>query len=749
LNYSSDVDVIFVYSEEGHVFKERPDRTTKAPARGLTSHEYFKRLAEMFIAEVSRSTGDGMLFRIDLRLRPEGDQGPLARSLASYETYYAQWGQTWERMMLLKARGVAGDAELAAEFIEMIHPFRHPRSLNEGVLREIAAMKDRIEQEIVRAGDLERNVKLGRGGIREIEFVAQSLQLIHAGRIPFLQGAQTLPTLQKLVQYGLLEVEAERHLAAAYTFLRDVEHRLQMENNLQTHTLPREVAEMQRLAVLMGFRTRSGFEKSLREHQGRVRGVYEGLFHREEEGGKPDLPDTFAGAEVRWKEVLAGHGFRDLDRSYRLLHEFAHGPGYVHVSPRTTELAAQLIPRLLALCPNPAREPNPEPETRNRILSDPDRVLARLDSYITAYGARATMFATWAANPQLFELLLLLFDRSEFLAERAIRTPDLVDDLVLSGRLNRQKSAEEILRDLEHGHDDPDQHVWLRRYFQAEQMRLGLRDILGLAEFDQNLAELSALADACLRYALAVVLRKHRCRTLPLAVIGLGKLGGAEVTYGSDLDVLFVARAGARDLPRWQRIAADVMDLLSRRTGDGLVFVTDARLRPDGEKGLLVNTLDAFEEYYRRRAALWEIQALTRTRFVAGDPGVGHQFQELAGALTNFRPNAVAAGFPWRRSGAGRRTRSVPDPRPDRAGGVVARLAGENRAHAAADRGRAHARRTGGTRDQDRGGRIDRCGIHRANPLPRARLAGGEHAARPGTRPGRRRTPACGGRSAS
>ena len=183
-------------------------------------------------------------------------------------------------------------------------------------------------------------------------------------------------------------------------------------------------------------------------------------------------------------------------------------------------------------------------------LSDPDRVLTRLDSFVTAYGTRAMLYETWTSNSSLFELLLWLFDRSEFLAETAIRTPDLVDELELSGRLRRRKTAEQILQDLRHGRDDEDQRLWLRRYHQAELMRIGLRDILGLADFEQNLAELSALADACLRYGLEVVLRKNKFKTPPLVVLGLGKLGGAELNYGSDLDIMFVAGSRTRNSSR-------------------------------------------------------------------------------------------------------------------------------------------------------------------------------------------------------
>jgi glutamate-ammonia-ligase adenylyltransferase len=234
-------------------------------------------------------------------------------------------------------------------------------------------------------------------------------------------------------------------------------------------------------------------------------------------------------------------------------------------------------------------------------------------------------------------MLVRLFDRSEFLAELAIRTPDLVDELVTGGRLQQRKTAAETLRDLRHGLDDPDQYLWLRRYHQAELMRIGLRDILGLAGSEQNLVELSALADACVRYALEVVLRRNQFKKPPLAIIGLGKLGGQELNYGSDLDILFVADSRTGNLPKLQRVAIEVMDLLSKRTELGIVFVTDARLRPDGEKGLLVNTLAAYEEYYRQRAQLWEIQAITRTRPIAGDLKLGGQFQALAAALTSFK----------------------------------------------------------------------------------------------------------------
>ncbi|MBI5383300.1 MAG: bifunctional [glutamate--ammonia ligase]-adenylyl-L-tyrosine phosphorylase/[glutamate--ammonia-ligase] adenylyltransferase [Verrucomicrobia bacterium] len=656
LNYSSDVDVMFVYDDEGGVFKGSPGKNAKPV---LTDHQFFTRLAEAFIAEVRRLTPDGALFRIDLRLRPEGDTGPLVRSLAGYENYYAQWGQTWERMMLIKARGVAGSVSLAGEFLELVQTFRFPRSLTEHALGEMAAMKQRIEDEIVKSGELDRNVKLGRGGIREIEFITQTLQMLHGGKNPFLHGAQTLPMLDKLVQYKLLPEADAVALKAAYCFLRDVEHRCQMDQNRQTHIIPLEASARERLARLMDFKGWKNFEAARAAHSGRVRALYDRLLKAESANPAAMLPREFEAAESEWRKLLPNRSFRDPDKAFKLLKEFALGPGYGHISGRTTDLAWRLIPKFLSLCPARAtpdvagfnvpadQEPLLGTDKLPPHLSDPDRVLARLDTFISEYGARATLYEVWANNPSLFGLLLLLFDRSEFLAEVAIRTPDMVEELMLSGHLRRRKAAAEILKELQHGQDDPDQRMWLRRYHKSEFMRVGLRHILGLADHEQNFEELSALADACLQYALEIVLRRVRRKTPPFAIIGLGKLGGCELNYGSDLDIIFVAPSATRNLSALQKLAAQVMDLLSGATELGVAFATDARLRPDGEKGLLVNTLEAYEDYYRRRAMLWEIQSLTRLRPVAGDLAVGQKFLRLAAALTDFRPANVAAGFPF------------------------------------------------------------------------------------------------------
>ena len=633
LNFSSDVDVMLIYEEEGDVFKTKP-RGAKASG-AFSSHEFFNRLAEEFIGAVGAITEDGLLFRIDFRLRPEGDSGPLARSLASCENYYAQWGELWERLMLIKARPIAGDAELGAEFIETVQPFRYPRSLSEAALAEMGELKRLIEEQAVREGELHRNVKLGRGGIREVEFIAQTLQLLHAGRQPFLQNTQTLPTLERLAQYGHLPEADTTELADAYIFLRDVEHRLQMENNLQTHTVPEDRPARERLAHLMGSANAAALSRELSAQMRRVRKVFDRVQKTDAAEVARVLPEEVTGQEEAWEEILTTHNFREVDQALPHLREFIEGPEHTHVPTHTSRIALDLTRTLLAHCPQTQDGKTVFPP---RALSDPDRVLTRLDSFISAYGSRGMLYEAWFANRPLFELLLLTFDRSEFLAETAIQSPDLIDELEITGQLHRRKDAARILSELRHGRDDVDQSLWLRKYFRAEQMRIGLRDILELNDYETTFDELSALADACLQYALEIIQQRHRLKKPPFAIIGLGKLGGREINFGSDLDIIFIATGKVRNLNRQAALAAELMQLLSERTDAGMTFETDARLRPEGRDGLLVNDLAAHEHYYRTRGELWEIQTLSRARHIAGNEKTGHAFEALAQKLASFKP---------------------------------------------------------------------------------------------------------------
>lgn len=650
LNFSSDVDLMFVYGDEGFVFRDPPLPNAEPRAGAQANHQFFRRLAEQFSTEVARVCPEGQLYRVDLRLRPEGDAGPLARSLDSYETYYSEWGQTWERLMLIKARPVAGNRQLGAEFLETIQSFRFPRSLSQGMLEEIASTKTRLETEAVQ-GDAERDVKRGRGGIREIEFIAQSLQLLNAGRQPFLQSPTTLSALAKLTEYELLSAIESSQLAEAYRFWRNVEHRLQMDEYRQTHTLPVDPAGLTRIARLMGCDSIAEFEQKRSAHAHSVRQIYDKFLGiRSHRDATSDLPSTDRGHESEWVQCLKQHGFSDPPLGARRIRELVEGPGWSHVSRRTGLLGRALLPHFLSICPG---SPFPRPAASRvvGVLSDPDRVLARLDRFIQTYGNRSTLYEAWSATPQFFELLLWLFDRSEALGEIAIRTPDLVEEILHAGHLRRIRSIEETLVDLRHGSSDSDQALWLRRYQQAEQLRIGLRSLLDLASPEQTQSELSHLAEACVRYALEVVQQRHRLVHPPFSVIGLGKLGGAELTFGSDLDLMFITDDLQSDLPQTIRLAAEFISLLSISTELGAAYAIDTRLRPDGDKGLLVNTVLAHAEYYRRRGRLWEVQALVRARWIAGDAATGKQFMEMAATLTRFssgNPGIAAWQDHWR-----------------------------------------------------------------------------------------------------
>ncbi|MEN9574908.1 MAG: hypothetical protein RL514_2763 [Verrucomicrobiota bacterium] len=664
LDYVTAVALLFVYAEEGEVFAVPPE-PTEAGGTGMANHAFFQQLVEQFLAEVARLHPEGAHYRVDVCQRPEGEAGPLACSLAGYENFYSLWGGAKERLMLIQARGVAGDAALAGEFLAMVQPFRYPGSLTDGGLAEIAAVKRRLDTESAPGGERDRHVRLGRGGLGEIEFIAQTLQLLHAGKTPFLQSAQTLSTVERLARYHLLTADEALGLTEAYSFLRDVAHRLQLENPLQPHLLPTERRARERLAVLLGFTGLRDFETARQQHGDRVRRVYEKFLQVEEAVAAAPLPRDLVGCEGQWLELLAAKSFRAPASAVQALHEFVHGADHAHGAPRASELAWQLVPKLLALCPSsvgaPVSEPlragletgAPKPATRAKaarlpapVLADPARVLAQLNRFVTAYGARTSLYEAWACTPKAFELLLWLFDRSEFLGEVAIRTPDLVEDWEQGNRLHHAKTAVELLTSLRHGLHEADPHAWLRRFCHAEFMRLGLRDLHGLASLEELLSEFSALAEASLRYALEVTLRRHQCLTAPFAILGLGPLGGEELTYGSVLDVLFIADDRAGNLAPLQPIAEEVVALLAASTPLGRGFAIAAYRWPSGDSRPLITTLGASEDYFRQRASLEEIQALSRARWVAGNAEVGREFVQLCGELCDFRPDGQRTARP-------------------------------------------------------------------------------------------------------
>ncbi len=574
LNHSSDIDVIFVYEKEGNL------------TANLNYHEWFNSLGEKIVETFSSANSHGSLFRIDLRLRPEGTAGPLVRSLESMENYYAGFGETWERLALIKARGIAGSRELAYEFLREHQPFIYPKSPTPDLLEEISAIKRRIERDVVGHDNLERNVKLGRGGIREIEFVVQALQLLHGARNAFLQEQSTLKALPALAELDLLPREETRSLDLAYRFLRRVEHRLQIEAEQQTHTLPRDPEQLRRLARSLGFSASTHFLETLQEQMRNVRAIFLRVFSQPSSAG-----------DRRHEEMAI---FRDQAKAAKSMDDLIQGPGAFHVAPRTRQIFRKLRPFLIAWL---------------RHTADPDATLNQFVRFVEAYGLRSLLFEILAANPRLLELIIKTFDASRYAGDLLIRRPQLLEEITRGTRLDDAPDVSGHLRRLNELPASAQNFDGVRAYRQMQWMRIVVRDILELAASDSIFAEQSALAEACLIFVEQLLDQKDQ-----LTVIGLGKFGGGEITYGSDLDVLFVGEN--------TKAAQNLMVAMGQPSAEGSISPLDARLRPDGEKGPLVCSLGTCESYYESRAQLWELQALTRARGICGP--LRGTFEEMA-----------------------------------------------------------------------------------------------------------------------
>ncbi len=582
LNHSSDIDLIFIYGEEGQV------------AANFTYHQWFNLLGAKIAETFATVDPAGALFRVDLRLRPEGKAGPLARSLESMENYYAGFGETWERLALTKARWISGDEELAYEFLRQHQPFIYPRSPTPDLLDEIAGIKRRIERDIVGHENLDRNVKLGAGGIREIEFVVQALQLLHGARHAFLQEPSTLKALAALAQLELLPRDEVLALDSAYRFLRDVEHRLQIEAEQQTHTIPENGEALGRLALSLGFESAAAFLLKLRDTMAKVRTIFRRIIS-EPAASTETLPTP---AQI----------FREEKTAAKSLTELAQGASSFHVAPRTRQVFRRLRPLLLE---------------RLALSADPDRTLNQVVRFVEAYGLRSMLFELLVANPRLLELLVKILDASRYAGDLLIRRPQLLEELTRSEMLDRSISVADHLRNLEVMNVEVSSLDPVRVYRHTQTLRIMLRDVLGLADLPTVLAENSALAEACV-----VFVNRLRGNESELTLIAVGKFGGAEISHGADVDVLFIGDD--------TRAAQHLIVALAQPTSEGTIFTLDARLRPDGEKGNLTTGLPAFQAYLETRAQLWEVQALTRARSISG-PG-GEEFLAMAQRI-------------WRRAG--------------------------------------------------------------------------------------------------
>ena len=601
LNVSSDIDLIFVYPEEG---------TTRGGTLAIANQEYFEHLGRRLIAIVSEVTSDGYVFRVDMRLRPWGD-GPLAMGFAALEDYLVAQGRDWERYAWIKGRVLTGDRP--DELMAIVTPFVYRRYLDFGAIESLKGLHTQIKREVARR-ELADHVKLGPGGIREIEFVAQAQQLIRAGRDARLRLRPTVQVLGLLGTAGLLPPEVVADLVAAYDFLRRVEHRLQYAEDLQTHTLPRSDQARLRLAHAMGCADWIGFELALDTQRANVSRHFEQIL-----GSSPAAPAADAQPSVAQR--LAQGGFAQPDELVRLIDNTLAGAKIRRLADATRSRLDALLPRLI---------------DASRACPMPDLALKRLLAFIETIASRSSYLALLTQSEAALERLANLLAASEWAARYLTLHPILLDELLDERTLYSQPdmeefSAEAAARLARLRSDLEAQMNALREAHHAAVFRLLAQDVQGVLSVERLADHLSELADRALDLALTECWRmlKGTHRVAPeFAVIAYGKLGGKELGYASDLDLVFIyddADEHAAEI--YARLAQRLITFIDTQTTAGRLFEIDTRLRPDGDSGLLVTSLAAFTDYQRRRAWVWEHQALTRARHCAGDARIGAAFE--------------------------------------------------------------------------------------------------------------------------
>jgi len=649
LNFSSDVDLIFAYPEDGE---------TRGGRRTLTNQEFFIRLGQRLIQALDAATADGFVFRVDMRLRPFGQSAALAVSFDAMETYYQTHGREWERYALIKARVVAGDREAGAELLQLLRPFIYRKYVDYGVFESLREMKAMIAREVERKG-MEQNVKLGAGGIREIEFIGQAFQLIRGGREPTLRERPILTVLEALRGFRLLPDFVVAELRTAYCFLRNAEHRLQMWQDRQTHTLPHDERGRIRLALSMGFETWTEFESTLRDHMRRVHEHFEQVFAapqtEHDDSETLDLTGVWQGTrdEAQVRETLSRAGFQDPEAARRLVAQVRQGRAFLGLSSQGRSRMNHLMPLLLGAV---ARS------------GEPDRTLPRLIAVIEAITRRSVYLALLVENPMALSQLVRLCGASPWIATQLARQPQLLDEL-LDPRTLYAPPGKETLRNelrqrlLRFDTEDLEQQMEALRHFKlANTLRVAAADVMAGTPAPDNPESgntvmvvsdhLTAIAEVVLEAVLDLawhhLVARHgrplcgdsRVCDTGFAVVAYGKFGGIELGYGSDLDLVFLYAGegegrttnGKRPVENavfYARLAQRIIHMLTARTPAGTLYEVDTRLRPDGAAGLLVSTVDAFAEYQRGQAWTWEHQALVRARVVAGDAGIAEAFAEM------------------------------------------------------------------------------------------------------------------------
>jgi glutamate-ammonia-ligase adenylyltransferase len=624
LNFSSDVDLLYVYDRDGQTTGERP----------VNHFAYHAKLAEHVTEAIAKATEDGFVFRVDLNLRPDGQNGPIVNSVRAAELYYQSYGRSWERNALVKARPAAGDLAVGEELLRQLEPFIWRRSLDLDVLTEIQAMKARID---ARAGaEGKDDLKLGKGGIREAEFFVSALQLLHGGRVEgrALRERAVLPPLERLLFAGVVPAKDRDVLADAYLFLRRAEHRVQMVDGAQTHRLP-PPGERRPLARAMGYESEAAFEHALAAHREKVATLFAGLLGAAQEEVPLDpelalLSDPEVPAERR-AALATRRGFVDADRALAAIDAMARRrtPFSPHGDPAA---AVALVAEALA-------------------TPDPDQALSHLADFAAALRSPEPYFKLLAQHRRVSRLLLSLFGTSDFLSKRFLRHPELIDLLLREDQVLLEKGREAFRGELEErlaavdASQGVDEHLErqlgeLRRFKNEEILRVAIHDIAGTIDLASVATQLTDLAEVCLERCLALAETEARAKGyLPpgrLCVIGMGKLGGRELGYHSDLDLIFLyPPAEAEHHALYARVAQRLMSFLQMPLREGRLYQIDTRLRPSGNQGALVIGVEGFTRYHvgdappgaearepapgAVRSQLWERQALLRARHVAGD----------------------------------------------------------------------------------------------------------------------------------
>ena len=610
LNVSSDIDLVFVYPEEGETDGARP----------LSNHEFFTRLARRLIAALHEITADGYVFRVDARLRPWGAEGPLACSLETLENYFVAHGSEWERYAWLKARLLHGDR--GPEFTALVQPFVFRRHLDYSAFESLRALHREVRAEVERR-DIADNIKLGPGGIREIEFIAQLFQLVRGGRDAALREPATLKVLPLLAARGVLPSEAARDLAAAYVFLRNLEHRLQYLDDQQTQKLPASTDDRALIAGAMNCADYGELSAQLDRHRANVSRRFDHLFADAIERRHP-LADLWLAAadDPQAAATLRGLGYREPQRVLQRIAVLRASQRFKQMPDAGRQRIDQIVPPLLA-----AAAPQPHPEATF------ERLLDLLDSI----GRREAYLALLLQYPHIIERTARLAGASPwaaaYLAQHPILLDELIDERAPTAAEWPQLQAQ-LREQLDACAGDADRQMDALRHFKHSRiMRLIVSDLAGQLPLETLSDHLSALADTVLAETLRVVwqgLRAHHRDTPRFAVIAYGKLGGKELDYASDLDLIFLYDDAAPEAAEnYARLAQRLNHWLTSLTPAGTLYAVDLRLRPDGASGLLVSTLDGFDDYQKNHAWAWEHQALTRARFACGDAAIGARFEQI------------------------------------------------------------------------------------------------------------------------